>query len=219
MGGIRQQAHGALGQAHLAQARPQCLHNGVAAGPRIAAAAQHTGTARLDGQGGGIAGDVGAALVDDGNDAHRHGGLFNHKAVGAHDPAQHRAHRVGQGGNLADALGHIGQAAGGQGQTVQHHIADAPAGVLHVLPVGLQNLVLRRNQRHGHGLQRGILGVGIGQRQRHFCALRGVQHFLCGHWGQTSFMRHCLMLSGPQSGCQRTCPRQCRTAPPHGSRS
>ena len=88
---------------------------------------------------------------------------------------------IRQGGDLAHTLCHVGQTAGGQGQAVQHYVAHAAPGSVQVALVCLQNLVTGGNQRHGHGLQRGVFRVGIGQRQRHFCALGGLQNFLCGH--------------------------------------
>ena len=181
VGGVLDEAHRALRQAHPAQTGAQGLHDGVAAGPGIAPAAQDARAARLDGQRGGVARDVGAALVDDGDDAHRHGGFFDQKAVRAHNFAKHCAHRVGQGRDLAHTLGHVGQAARRQRQTVQHHVADPPAGVLDVLLIGVQNFILRGDERNGHRLQRGVFRVGVGQRQRQLCALRGLQNFLRSH--------------------------------------
>ena len=181
VGGVLNEAHRALRQAHPAQTGAQSLHDGVAAGPGVAPAAQDARAARLDGQRGGVARDVGAALVDDGDDTHRHGGFLDQKAVRTHNFAQHRAHRVGQGRDLAHTLGHVGQAARRQRQTVQHHVADPPAGVLDVLLIGGQNFILRGDERDGHRLQRGVLRVGVGQRQRQLCALRGLQNFLRSH--------------------------------------
>ena len=77
VGGVLDEAHRALRQAHPAQTGAQSLHDGVAAGPGVAPAAQDARTARLDGQRGGVARDVGAALVDDGDNTHRHGGFFD----------------------------------------------------------------------------------------------------------------------------------------------
>ena len=71
--------------------------------------------------------------------------FFNDKPVGALYPIQHPAHRVGLFGTLADALRHSFNARYGQGQTVQHHIADVPLGRSHILSVGGKDgrLVLR----------------------------------------------------------------------------
>ena len=186
MAGVFHQADGALRQAHLAQPGPQRLHDGVAGGPGFFAAAQHTGAARLQGQGRRVAGHVGAALVDNGDHAHGHGGLFDQQAVGTHDLAQHGPYRVGQGGDFAHALGHVGQAARRQRQTVQHHVAHLAAGSFQVALVGRQDLVLRGDQGHRHRFQRGVLGVGVGKGQRQAGRLRGLQDLLRSH-GQTSF--------------------------------
>ena len=100
VGGVLNERDGGFGQAVLPQAPAQCGDDGAGAPPGLLAAAQDAGVAALDGKGGGVTGHVGAALVDDGNDAHGHGGLFDHQPVGALHPVQDRAHRVGQGGHL-----------------------------------------------------------------------------------------------------------------------
>ena len=166
MGGILNQAHCRLGQARLPQAPAQRLHNGMAAAPGIPPAAQHTGAARLQGQRRSIGGDVGAAFVNNGDHAHGHRGFFNQQAVGPQNALAHLAHRVGQGGHLSDALGHICQAGVGQCQPVQHHLRHPAPGVFQVGPVGLQNLPGCRHQRHGHSLQRSVFAVGRRQCQR-----------------------------------------------------
>ena len=181
MGGILDQADRRFGQTGLHQPLTQGVHDGVAGGPGVPAAAQHTGAARLDGQGGGVGCDIGAAFVDNGNDAHGHGGLFNQDAVGAHDLAQHRAHRIGQGGHFPHALGHVGQAGGGQGQAVQHHVAHPAAGRVQIPAVGFQNLFLGRHQGHGHGFQGGVFGVAVGQGQGQAGCLGVEQDLMGGH--------------------------------------
>ena len=145
MGGVLDQADRCLGQTGFFQALPQNGDDSVGTAPGLLAAAQDTGVAALDGKGSGIAGHIGAALVDNGDHTHGHSRLFNDKPVGALHPVQHPAHRVGQSGNLADALRHGFNARCGQGQTVQHHIADVPLGRSHILSVGGKDgrLVLR----------------------------------------------------------------------------
>ena len=118
VGGVLNQADRCLGQTGLFQALPQGCDDGVGTAPCFLAAAQDTGIAALDGKGSGIAGHIGAALVDNGDHAHGHSRLFNDKPVGALHPVQHPAHRVGQGRYLPDALRHGFNARCGQGQTV-----------------------------------------------------------------------------------------------------
>ena len=145
VGGVLDQADRCLGQTGLFQALPQGCDDGMSTAPCLLAAAQDAGVAAFDGKGSGIAGHVGTALVDNGDHTHGYSRLFNDKPVGALYPIQHPAHRVGQGGNLADALRHGFDARNGQGQTIQHHIADVPFGSSHVLGVGGKDgrLVLR----------------------------------------------------------------------------
>ena len=181
MGGILDQADRCFGQARFHQPLAQRLHNGVAGGPGVTAAAQHTGAACLDGQGGCVGGDVGAAFINDGNDAHGNGGLFDQDAVGPHDLAQHCAHRVGQGGHFPHAFGHVGQAGGGQGQAVQHHVAHPAPGSFQIPAVGFQNALLGRHKGHGHGFQGGVLGVAVGQGQGQAGGLSVEQDLTGGH--------------------------------------
>ena len=136
VGGVLNQADRIFRQTVLPQPLPQCLHNGVGAAPGLLAAAQDAGVAALDGKGGGIAGHVGTALVDDGDHAHGHSGLFDHQPVGALHPLQYPAHRVGQGSNLFNALCHGADALLGQGKTIQHHLADMSLCSGHIVGVG-----------------------------------------------------------------------------------
>ena len=208
VGGVLDQADRCLGQTGFFQALPQGCDDGMSTAPCFLAAAQDAGIAALDGKGSGIAGYIGAALVDNGDHAHGHSRLFNDKPVGALHPVQHPAHRVGQGRYLPDALRHGFNARCGQGQTVQHHIADVPLGRSHILSVGSKDgrLIVCAAQRICHAQQGRIAGGVIGQRKGTFGAAGGFQNFLCGH----VFSPPC----GPQSGCLRICLRQCRTKAP-----
>ena len=51
--------------------------DGAGAAVGFLSAAEHTDVAALDGKRRSVGGDVGAALVDDGDDTHRHGGFFD----------------------------------------------------------------------------------------------------------------------------------------------
>src|SRR5699024_1100463 len=107
-GGVLHQLKGILGQAGGRQALLQGGHNGSGGAVGLLAPPEHAGGARLQGQGGGVAGDVGAALIDDGDDPHGDGGLLHHDAAGALHPVEDGARRVGELHHLSDALGHAG---------------------------------------------------------------------------------------------------------------
>ena len=172
MGGVLNQADGAFRQAGAGQAAAQSANNGMAAGPGIAPAAQHTGAARFQGQRGGIGGHVGAAFINNGDHAHGHRGFFNQQPVRPHNFAQHGTHRVRQGGNFTHALGHGGQPGRSQGKAIQHYIADVPARGSKILLVGGQDCIAVFHQGNCHGFQRSVFGIGIRQRQRQLCRLR-----------------------------------------------
>ena len=182
-GGVLDQADGVGGQAGGRHPLAQGVHDGLAAPPGFLAAAQHAGAAALEGQGRRVAGDVGAALVDDGDDPHGHGGLFDHQAVGPLDAAQHRPHRVGQGGHLPDALGHAVQALVVQGQAVQHHFRDVPPGGVQVGGVGFQNGRAAGGvlQGGGHAQQGAVALFGAGNADGPPGVAGGGQDLLGGH--------------------------------------
>ena len=163
-GGVLHQLDILRGKAAAAQSLLQHIHNGVGAVPCLLAAAQNAHIAAFQRQSGGIAGHIGAAFVNDGHHAHGHGGFFDQQAAGGGVGGQRLAHRVRQGGHLPNALRHGGNACRGEQQAVQHHLADMPAGGVHVLRVGFQNHILLCHQQVGHGQQCLIFGIG-GQRQ------------------------------------------------------
>ncbi len=74
------------------------------------AAAQDHGVAGLDRQGAGIGGDVGAALIDDGDDAERRAHALDFQPVRPLPARDHLADRIGHGGDGLDAVGHGGDA-------------------------------------------------------------------------------------------------------------
>ena len=183
MGGVLDQADRIFRQTVLPQPLPQCLHNGVGAAPGLLAAAQDAGVTALDGKGGGVAGHVGTALVDDGNHAHGHGSLFNHQPVGALHPLQYPAHRVGQGGDLFNTLCHGADALLGQGKTIQHHLADMSLCGGHIVGVGGKDSrhVCGAAQLRSHTAQCLCAAGAISQCQRSLCPAGGFQNFLCCH--------------------------------------
>ena len=183
VGGVLDEADCRLGQTCCPQALPQGGHDGIGRAPRLFAAAEDAGVAALDGEGGSIAGDVGAALVDDGDDAHRHGGLFDEEAVGPLDAAQHPAHRVGQGGDVPDTLGHRRDALGRQSEAIQHDVADLPLGSSHIFGVGGEDgvQVLRCAEGVGHPAEGGVPGGAVREGDGGLGRAGGLEDLLCGH--------------------------------------
>ena len=159
----------------------------------LLAATEHTGGTSLQGQGGGVRGDVGAALVDDGDNTHGYRRLFHHDAAGALHPLENGAHRVGEGGHLPDALGHACDALGAEGQPVQHDLRHGAAGGLQVGLVGGENGLLMIHQRVSHSQQSVIFGLGVRQRHSPLGSAGLFQQFQCRH-RTTSFDS----LSGPK---------------------
>ena len=151
------------------------------------------------------------ALVDDGDHAHGHGGLFDDQAVWPFDPTKDLAHRVRQGGDFPDALGHGVDPVGVQGQTIQHDLGDVPPRGVQINGVGGEDgsLCFRQREGIGHPQQSFFPGGRIGQSQRLFCAAGGLENFLCGHLKPPC---------GRQSGCRRAFRQQCRRAVPGGNR-
>ena len=159
----------------------------------LLAAPEHTGGTRLQGQGGGVGGDVGAALVDNSDDTHGYRRLFHHDAAGALHPLENSTHRVREGGHLPDALGHACDALRAEGQPVQHDLGDGAAGGLQVGLVGGQNGLLMLHQRVSHSQQSVIFCLGVGQRHSPLGSAGLFQQFQCRH-RTTSFDS----LSGPK---------------------
>ena len=179
--GVLHQLESVLRQARGGQPLLQGGHNGGGGAVGLLAAPEHTGGARLQRQSGGVAGDVGTALIDDGDDPHRDGGLFDHQPVGPLHPGQHGAHRVGEGGYLPHPLGHAGDALGTQRQPVQHHLGDGPTGRLQVLDIGGQNVRRAVLQGPGHLHQRPVFQFRIRQGHGPFGAPGLLQQFHCRH--------------------------------------
>ena len=183
VGGVLDEADRRFGQAVGPQTLPQGGYDGVGRAPRLLAAAEDAGVAALDGECGGVAGDVGTALIDDGDDAHRHGGLFDEEAVGPLDAAQHPAHRVGQGGDVPDTLGHRRDALGRQSEAIQHDVADLPLGSSHILSVGGEDGVqmLRCAEGVGHPAEGGVPGGAVREGDGGLGRAGGLEDLLCGH--------------------------------------
>ena len=96
--------------ARLRNARLERSDNGAGAAVGFLSAAEHADVAALDGKRRSVGGDVGAALVNDGDEAERHLHLVDDDAVGAHDLAENAARMVGKPDGVADAVRHAGDA-------------------------------------------------------------------------------------------------------------
>ena len=126
-GGVLHQQDRVLDESCRRKAFPQRVNDRGGAGVRLFAAAQHTDVAALQREGCRIGGDVGPALIDDGDHAHGDRGLFDHQTVAAFIAPEHPADRTRKRRDLADTLCHPGNALGSEQQAVDHHVADHAA--------------------------------------------------------------------------------------------
>ena len=166
-GGVLDELDGIGGQAAGAQALPQSGDDGHIGADGFLAAPEDHGVARLDAQGGGVGGDVGAGLINDAHHAQGDAGFLNFQAVGTAVALRHLAHRVIQGGDIENALAHAADAVRGQGEAIQQggmHPGGLGGG--HVLPVGRQDIVGMGGQGSGHGGQGLVLTGGAGHGQQ-----------------------------------------------------
>ena len=104
--GRRHELDRGLGQSGALQAGDEGGMDGERRVEAFRAGAQDRRVAGLDGQRAGVGRHVGAAFVDDADDAERHAHALEAQAVGPRPFGQHRADRIGQLGDLLDALGH-----------------------------------------------------------------------------------------------------------------
>ena len=91
----------------------------------LAATPQDGGIAALEAEHRGVAGDIGAAFVDDADDPDGHADLAHFQTVGAFPGREFLPHGVRQAHHLPHALRHGGDPGGIQHQTVQHGGAEA----------------------------------------------------------------------------------------------
>ena len=176
-GGVLHQIHRILRDAHRSQAGTEGVHNGVGTAERLFPASQDADVPAFQRQSGGIAGDVGAALVDNGNDAHGDGYLLNFQTVLPGVGLQNPPHRVRQRRHLPDALGHPGDALLCQLQSVQHDRGDMLLRGRHIQRIRVKNRVLSGKQYVRHGVQRGVLLLRGQAGNFPFCRPGGFQHF------------------------------------------
>ena len=129
----------------------------------LAAAAQDDGVAGLEAENGRVDGDVGAGLVDHGNDAERHAHLADEQAVGALPLAVHGADGIGHVGHVDAGLVHLLDNGRREGQAVEAGRVEAElAGLLHVLGVDGNDVLPVLHEQPGQGVEHVRLGLGAG---------------------------------------------------------
>ena len=142
---------------HLLQHRGQ----GQVGADRLGAAAQDDRVAGLEAEGGGVDGHVRPGLVDHADHAERDPHATDGDTA---RPAAHLvdlAHRVVQGGDLAQAADHIGDALRADLQPVAHGRGDAARVRRSQVPLVLgEQVVLTRQQRLTHVEQDAVLHRG-----------------------------------------------------------
>ena len=175
-GGVLNKAHRFSGQSRLYQSLPQGLNDGVGGAEGLLAAPEDADIAAFQRQCRRVGGDVGTALIDDGNHAHGHGDPPDGHPVGTLHRAQGPAHRVRQRSHLPHALRHGGNPVLRQGQPVQHHLADSPPGGVHIQRVGGEDCVPVLPQTVRHGAQGDVLLFRAGLQQRPAGLLRSLQN-------------------------------------------
>ena len=104
------------------------------------------------------------------------------ESVGTHSLIQNFTHRIRQPGDLANPLGHAGDALLVEFQAIEHSCRKAALfACCHVEGVRSFDRVLTLLERIGHGSQAGVflLGRELGQlMRRSFCLPRQPRHFL-----------------------------------------
>ena len=120
----RHQLHRVLRRAALDQPAHQCGVQRPVRMDRLASPTQHTGIARAQAQHGSVDGHIGAAFVDDPDQPDRHPDLIEHQPIGALDPRNDRANRIGQRGNLLDRDSNRLQPRGIERKPIKHRGAE-----------------------------------------------------------------------------------------------
>ena len=145
--------------------------NGTARAVALRAAAQDRGIAGLEAQRRGIGGDVGAALVDDADDAERHPHPLDGHAVRPRPALRHGADRIGERAHHVEPLGHGGDALVVERQPVDKGRGRAGClGLGDILRIGGEDVGLAGADRRRHRSERGVLLRRRRERQR----LRGL---------------------------------------------
>ena len=130
---------------------------GVRVGRR-GGSAQQCRVAGLQADAPGVGRHVRARLVDDADHAERHSHLTDLHPVGVRPATDHVADRIGQPGEVTQALHHAGDPVRGEPQAVDQRGAGAVVpGPGDVEGVGIEHRGLGLVQSVGHGLQPGVL--------------------------------------------------------------
>ena len=130
----------------------------------LLAAAQDRRVAALQAQRRGVRGDVGAGLVDDADDPQRYSHLANLDAARAALDVGHLADRVGQRGDLLQALGHGLDTRGAEREAVdQCRLQAFGASLLEVAGVGGEQDLAADTDFGGNGGEGLVLGFAGGR--------------------------------------------------------
>ena len=140
--------------------------------------AKHHGVARLEAEGGGIHGHVGARLVNDRHATQRGADVLDDQPVGANG-ALTRADGVGQGGDLTQSVANTTEALFIQLQAIHHGLGHAVfLGGIQVFLVGGENVRHIRHDLIRHGAEQRVLSGGIGGTVGTGCLLGGLANIL-----------------------------------------
>ena len=154
------------GQPGLGQALAERGGDGDVGADRAGGAAQEGGVAGLEAQAEGVAGDVGAVLVDDRHHAERHPDPVHAEAVGAGPAVGHLADGIGEAGDGSEAVGHRQEAHVGEAQPVDDgRRATVGLGGGHIDLVGGEDLGVPVEEEVGGGEERRVLHLGRGGGQ------------------------------------------------------
>ncbi len=110
--------NGGLGQAAGDQLIGEHAMESLVGAQGFLAAAEDDSVSALDAEGGRVDGDVGTALEDHEDDAERDADLADVESVGTPACGDDLADRVGECGDVEEALGHVVDPAVGQGQAI-----------------------------------------------------------------------------------------------------
>ena len=189
------QQHAVGRQARLRRALAQDVGDGDVRAQSARRAPQQGHVARLEADAGGVAGDVGTVLVDDRDHSEWHAHPLDPQPVRPSPTFDHLTDRIGEGGDVAQALGHAGDPLLGQTQAVERTRLHAlcPGGI-EVRGVGVEDLGGALAEQVGGGEQRRVLHSTGRDRQLGRRRLRAPSQFRDGGPG------HSASVPVPRSG-------------------
>ena len=176
MGRVLHKVHEIRRQTGSLQPAAQRGRDGGGGAVGLAPGAQHADVAGLQRERGGVRRDVRAALIDDGDDAHRHAALADAKAVRADEFVQRPADRVRQGRNGLDAGRHALEPCLIQREAVEHDVRDFAARGLEIGGVLRQNGRGPCAQLLRHGGKGAVFRLGVAQGLAGRRGLRALQN-------------------------------------------